>query len=142
MISAIQPASTGTFKIDLNGLIDNLSVLKPPEFQVTSLDVSPAEVIENSPVTISAEIKNIGEVEGAYSAKLNVDGVEISTKDVIVGIESPEKAEFTTNLNTPGSHTLEVGGISKTITVLRQAELLVNSIKVTPNEVFPGRMHW
>lgn len=132
-------SSTGTFKIELNGLIDNLSVSKPPEFQVTSLDVSPAEVIENSPVTISAEIKNIGEVEGAYSAKLNVDGVEISAKNVIVGIESPEKAEFTTNLSISGSHTLEVGGISKTITVLRQAELLVNSIKVTPNKVFPGQ---
>jgi oligopeptide transport system substrate-binding protein len=132
-------SSTGTFKIDLNGLIDNLSVLKPPEFEVTSLDISPAEIVSESSITVNAEVKNIGEIEGIYTAKLNIDGVEISTKDIKVGTESPQKAEFTTKLNSSGNHTIEIGGISKTITALRPAELLVNSVKVTPNIVFPGQ---
>jgi hypothetical protein len=136
---SFSPYSTGTFKIDLNGLIDNLSVVNPPEFQVTSLDISPAEIIENSAITISAEIKNIGEIEGSYTAKLKVDGLEASTKDIKVGTESPGKVEFTSAMNTSGSHTLEVGEISKTVKVLRHAGLLVNSVKVTPDIVFPGQ---
>jgi hypothetical protein len=133
------PPSSGTFKIDVNGLVDNLSVVNPPEFQVTSLNISSTEVTDNSTITVTAEVKNIGGIEGSYNVKLFVDGVLTTSKEISVGVESPEKVEFFASLSMPGSHSLEVGGITKTVKVLRPAELKINTLKVTPDQVYTGQ---
>jgi hypothetical protein len=131
--------TTGIYKIELNGLTGNLIVVNPPEFQVTSLEITEAEIVADTSFIVNIEVKNTGEVAGSYTAKLRVDGIETSSKEINIGIESPGKVEFSEKFISSGPHTLEIGGISKTVTVLKPAELKVNSLKVTPDLILLGQ---
>lgn len=122
-ISFNYSASTpGQCQIDLNGLSGALSVVNPPVFQITSMDINPTNIAPGGSVTVNAEIQNSGDIDGVYSAKLTVDGKEESTQDVTVGVNAVQKVDFTVTLNSAGSHTIQIGDTSKTITVLKPAE--------------------
>jgi hypothetical protein len=102
-------SSPGQYRVDLNGLTGTLDVVKPPEFQVGSLEIVPAVIVVGKTVTINAEVKNTGEIDGNYSAKLSVDGKEIVIKDVKVGAGTLQKVSFSYNVDSTGPHTFTVG---------------------------------
>jgi oligopeptide transport system substrate-binding protein len=133
------PAASGQYKIDLNGMAGIISVAKPAEFQVASVDIIPAEIVAGSSITVNAEVKNIGESDGKYTAKLNIDGNQAATKDATINPAASQKVALTAKMDTAGSHTIDIGGVTKTITVLKPAEIKVSSVKVTPELVFPGQ---
>ena len=54
------------------------------EFEITSLDIQPPEVIAGYPTIITATVRNIGSSEGAYTAILTLDGVILDTKEVVI----------------------------------------------------------
>lgn len=73
----------------------------PAEFQVNSLDVMPSEVTAGKPVSITAEVKNVGGSEGTYNAILTVDGVQVETKNVAVAPGASEMVTFSLVRDTP-----------------------------------------
>ena len=52
----------GTYSIEIDGLTGKLMVVKPAEFQVSSLEIAPAEIVAEEEFTITADIKNVGGV--------------------------------------------------------------------------------
>jgi hypothetical protein len=84
---------------------------KPAEFEVTSLRVGPV-------MTISADVKNVGETEGMYIAELRIDGVVRENKSVTLGGGETTTIGFRTTVPAEeGTHTIEVGEASITVEI-------------------------
>jgi oligopeptide transport system substrate-binding protein len=128
----------GTHQIALDKLSGTLEVVKPAEFQVSALATSPAEIIAGKPVTVTAEVSNSGGLEGTYAARLTVDGKAAGSKDVKVDAGATQKVSFTAPLDA-GSHTIELGGATRTVKALKPAELKASPLKVTPALVLQGQ---
>ena len=129
----------GTYQVELNGLAGTLEVVKSPEFRVSSLEVSPSEVVLGESVTVSADIENLEEVEGDYTATLMVDGEVVDTKEITVGAGATERVSFTLSLESSGAHTIELGGVTTTAKVLKPAEIQASFLEVMPALVLPGQ---
>jgi hypothetical protein len=129
----------GNYKLDLNGISANLEVVKPADFQVVSLDVITAQIVSGKQFTARAKIKNLSDVEGLFSAKLTSEGKELTTKEVSINGNVTQEVTMNTTFDTPGSHTLEFGGVRNTLTVLKPAELRATGINITPSTIFPGQ---
>jgi len=50
----------------------------PAVFEVTSLNVTPAEAGLGELVRVTAEVENTGDVEGIYTVPLTIDGIEVN----------------------------------------------------------------
>ena len=98
------------------------SCAKPAEFEVTALNVSPAEVVSQEPTMVTADVENIGGSEGTYIATLRIDGVEAETEEVTVAAGAKETVEFTVTKDTPGTYHIELAGLSGTLIVLKLVE--------------------
>jgi len=98
------------------------SCAKPAEFEVTALNVSPAEVVSREPTMVTADVENIGGSEGTYIATLRIDGVEVETEEVTVAAGAKETVEFTVTNDTPGTYHIELAGLSGTLRVWAQCQ--------------------
>jgi len=89
----------------------------PAEFRVSNLVVAPAEVEVGESVTIRADVENIGEVGGTYTATLKIDGVEVETKDIVVAAADTEMILFEITEDAPGTYTVSLDGLTATFEV-------------------------
>jgi oligopeptide transport system substrate-binding protein len=133
------PTLQGQDKITPTAPIGTLNIAQPAEFQTGSVDIVPREISAGDSITVNVEVKNSGGTEGKYTAKLSIDGKEAGTREAVIGPASSKIVTFSAKMDTSGAHSIEVGGINKTITVMKPAGIQVNSIKVTPQLVFPGQ---
>ena len=109
------------------------------KFEVSSLTITPSEAAVGEAVTVKAEIKNAGDVEDTYTATLKVDGNIADTKEVTVGAGTTEEVSFTYRLESAGTYTIDLDGLTSTVTALKPAKLEVTSLAVTPILVLPGQ---
>lgn len=107
------------------------------EFEVSPIIIMPSQVVAGEQFTVSTEITNVGGAEGTYTATLTVDGNVAETKEVTVGAAATETVSFTCAVEAPGTHSLELNGLSTTVTALKPAEFEVVSLSV-PEEVVTG----
>ena len=134
----------GSHSVDVDGLSSNFTVLPPPapaEFQVSNLQVSPEEIVQGDEVTVSVSIANIGDESGEFTVTLELDGTEIDTESGTLGGGESAAISFTTSSDVVGSHSVDVGGLTSSFTVLSSsapAEFQVSNLQVSPEEVEPG----
>lgn len=97
----------------------------PAEFEVFSLTLSPSQAAIGQQVTVSAEIKNVGDEQGTYKATLIVDGVNVEDKEITVAGGGTETVKFFVMKEVEGTYSIEVGGLTKTLQVkgLRMVDL-------------------
>jgi len=89
------------------------------EFEVTSLVLAPTEVVAGEAVSVKADVTNVGEVEGSYTATLTVDGKVTSTKEITVGAGATETVSFTYSQDAVGTYSLRLDGLTTTLEVLK-----------------------
>ena len=89
----------------------------PAEFRVSNLVVAPAEVEVGESVTLRADVENIGEVGGTYTATLKINGVEVETKDIVVAAADTEMILFEITEDAPGTYTVSLDGLTATFEV-------------------------
>jgi len=94
-----------------------LASVRPAEFTVSDLTISPAEVDIAQNVTISASVTNSGNLPGTYQVILKIDDAVVSTKKVTGAAQATEKVIFTVVKGTPGSYEVNINGLSGTFTV-------------------------
>jgi hypothetical protein len=109
----------GSYEIDVNGLTATLNVLRPAAFKVANMTVSPTEVLSgwDTPITVSVEISNTGEMAGEYEAALSINGTGTEAKTVTVAPSATEKVEFTLVKDEGGAYNLAVGDATGTFSV-------------------------
>ena len=90
---------------------------KPAEFEVSALNISPAEVVSGEPTTVAVDVENIGGSEGIYTATLKIDGVEMETKEVTVAAGTKGTVTFRITKEAAGSYQIGVNGLTGTLKV-------------------------
>lgn len=124
---------TGTHSLKLDGLSATLTVLKPPKFEISSLEIKPTEVVAGETVTVKADVKNTGEAEGSHTISLTVDGKVIETKDVTLGSGVAETVSFIYSSDIVGTHSLGLDGLTTTLNVLEPKASGPAEVSITSN---------
>ena len=103
------------FYLQAEGLI--VGAPKQAEFKVADLTINPSEAEVFEPVRISVNVTNIGGEAGEYVANLTINGVLEQNETVLVQAENSTLAEFTVLKETEGNYSIELGGLSGSLTV-------------------------
>lgn len=90
---------------------------RPAEFEVGPITFQPPVVMVGDSITITASVKNIGNVAGIYSAALSVDGQQVDSKAIAVNPGSNQDVSFQLSKSTAGSYKLAIGNSSVVLTV-------------------------
>jgi len=99
-------------------LVVPLACKAPAEFEVISVDITPPEVTAGETVTITAQVRNMGDNEGTYIARLTAEGDELETKEVTLSSGFSEVVTFTLVMDDIGTYNIAVNGSSETLTVV------------------------
>ncbi len=99
------------------------------EFKVSPLTITPSQVVPGEPFTASAEITNVGNADGVYTATLTVNGTEVATKDIAVAAGGTEQVSFTLTEETPGIYEIALNDITVSLKLLSTDEIVRNAIQ-------------
>jgi molybdate transport system substrate-binding protein len=100
-----------------------LSVQQPAYFAFSDLSVSPGSVNCGDSLEISLTVNNMGDTPGDCEIPLRIDDFVTQTKIITLQGGGSEAVSFIENADTAGEHTISVGGLSGTFTVIEaQAE--------------------
>ena len=106
---------------------------KPAEFEVISLDITPQVALAGDTISVTAEVKNIGQGDGSYSAILNIDGLatEIQTITLLPG--ASQQVVFSLTKDKAGLYQVSVGKLSANFKV---KEPTLEQLKVDYPELY------
>ena len=93
--------------------------LKPAELYVYSLAVQPEEVEVGEPVQVAVGVVNIGDLDGAFTVALKVDGAVVDVKEVTLAGGDTTFVTFQLTGEVEGTHEVEVNGLTGTLKVVR-----------------------
>lgn len=127
----------GEHSVKIGKLSENFRI-KPPDFKVNGLTITPKEAIPGKTLRINVEVKNTGDLPGDYTAKLKVDGSIEARKPVTLSAGENKTLTFEIKKETKKSYTVNVGGLSGSFEVLAPAEFKVTDLSVSPSRVNPG----
>ena len=91
---------------------------KPADNRVINIYTQPRQAAANQPVTIYANMANRGEVDGAYTATLKINGQEEATKSGIVQANTAVPLKFTIYKDRPGTYQVDVNGQKTFFTIV------------------------
>jgi hypothetical protein len=129
------------FYLQAEGLI--VGAPKQAEFKVADLTITPSEAEVFEPVQISVNVTNIGGEAGEYVANLTINGVLEQNETVLVQAENSTLAEFTVLKETEGTYSIELGGLSGSLTVkplsATSSKIGLSKLNVDPYESWPNQ---
>jgi len=118
----LTPEADGTYRVEVDGLSDTFEVstppipLKPAEFEISALVVSPGTVVEGEQVTVTVNVENKGEEEGTHTVLLEVDGRVTELTEIT--LEGGESTIVTFNImEAAGDYAVGVEGLEGSFTV-------------------------
>ena len=78
-----------------------------PEFQISSLTITPNEVMVGEKVNVSVDVANMGSAPATYQGTLTINGAKVGTKSITVPSGGKEKLTFP--LTPPAGGRYEIG---------------------------------
>ena len=111
------------------------------EFEVTSLDVTPAKVLVNEKFTVIADIGNASKSEVSYVIPVMVNGIADDRTTLKLAPGKSWEIQFTLSRSKPGTYEIRVGNKSSSIQVeealppvLKLSDLKLNMEVANPGE--------
>jgi hypothetical protein len=110
------------------------------EFEVTSLDVTPAKVIVNEKFTVIADIGNAGKSEMSYVIPVMVNGIADDRTTLKLAPGKSWEIQFTLSRSKPGAYEIRVGNKSSSIQVIEALPpvLKLSGLKLNMEVANPG----
>ncbi|UCB42373.1 MAG: DcrB-related protein [Dehalococcoidales bacterium] len=131
--------TVGEYTVEIGSLSGTLHVVKPAEFQLSSLVVTPQEVLPPEEVTVTVDVSNVGGLVGDYTCTLIVSTRIQESKEITVDGGETETVTFTFPARyTGGRCEIEVGDLTEEIITLRPADIRVTSVSASPEEIETG----
>lgn len=90
----------------------------PATFKLSKLDINPTESEVNGKIIIRADIANIGEAKGKYTAEWKINGALTKTEEMVMLPGSTSFFVFTVSPNSPGAYTVNLGELTGQFTVV------------------------
>jgi len=117
---------------------------KEAKFTVTDLAINPLEAEIGENVTISANVTNIGEVDGSYVLNLTINDVLKENQTILLTSGTSKIIELTAGENVEGNYTVKVGNLSGVFAIKAPApttsSIVLSKLFVTPYEVNVGSL--
>jgi hypothetical protein len=107
-------------------------ILTPPRTVIKYLDIQPPTVQIKQDVFIRANVVNIGEMPGDYSAELKINGVLQQSKAGTIGGHAVIPVEFVVTQDKPGSYIVDINGQQSSFTVESETSYIQNIHKNIP----------
>lgn len=109
-------------------------------FSVSNLTITPNQVREGEPVTISAIVTNNGAESGKYSLVLRIGGVVEGITEITLASGTSQLATSTITKDTAGDYYIEIDGLGGTFTVipLKPAHFTLSNLVIAPERVKQG----
>ena len=109
-------------------------------FSVSNLTITPNQVKEGDPITISAIVANSGTDSGHYSLVLRINGVVEGINELALAPGTSQPAVFTVIKDIAGTYYVEVDGTSGTFVVIAlvPAHFSVSNMVIAPERVKQG----
>jgi hypothetical protein len=112
------------------------------EFTITDLTINPLEADIGESVTISANVTNIGEIEGSYMLNLTINDVLKENQTILLESGESKIAEFTDNETAEGNYTVKIdnqtGSFKIKPPVPTTSSIVLSKLLVTPYEANIG----
>ncbi len=102
----------------------------PAKFEVSSLNVSPAEVKPGETVTVTVKVQNTGEQKGTYELELVINGLIEQSENVTLDGAETTSTSFSVEKDIEGSYSVELSGLTGTFEVVEPEVLTVHFIDV------------
>jgi hypothetical protein len=137
---AVEAGPPGDYEVRLGEERLTFHVTDIAAFTVSDLQVLPGEteILAGDQVTVTAEVRNTGGVDGTYRAELTIDGSVHSSRDVELAAGEATIVEFVVEAGPMGTYELRLGEASTSLTVPAPAAFMVRDLTVTPSEVDRG----
>lgn len=129
----------GSYQVGLNEWTGEIKVLKPAEFHVENFKLTPAEIQVDQESTVNATIRNKGEISGSYKLELLFDGETVLSEEIDLAGSSSETFSHKLSREEPGQYQVALNEHSKTLKVLRPAEIKVSDLTLSATSVKPGQ---
>lgn len=111
VVFTISRGASGTYGVEVEGLTGTFEVLRPAEFKVSDLSISPVEIEEGGEVTITVEVSNIGGEEGSYRLELTLDGSVEDEETVTLAGGATTTVSFGV-IKGAGSHVVDIESLT------------------------------
>ena len=119
-------SAPGTYLVELSAVDEmgvkgtstrQVTVLRPPEFYLSEIRVSPETITEDTPVVVTVLCRNTGGTPGTHEIMVELDGASAQTKSVTLGPGEEEDVTFNLGTPDPGVHRLKVDYLTTEFTV-------------------------
>lgn len=109
-------------------------------FSVSNLTITPNQVREGEPVTISAIVTNNGAESGKYSLVLRIGGVVEGITEITLASGTSQLATSTITKDTAGDFYVEIDGLGGMFTIipLKPAHFTLSNLVIAPERVKQG----
>ena len=107
----------GKYDIGIDGFKESLKVLKPAQFQLSSLRFSPTEAVARQEIIVEVDVFNSGEVEGIHTLSLEVNGKKLESKEVKVRAGDTLTASFVLINDFGGNYQISVNELTGNLIV-------------------------
>ncbi|GAG02336.1 unnamed protein product, partial [marine sediment metagenome] len=94
------------------------------------LNIAPNPVKVGEEAVVKISVENIGEAEGTDTVSLIVNGIVEQRKDIIVAGGAIELVSFVISKDSPGSYSIEIGGLECVLKVMQPAQLSTGTFLV------------
>jgi len=118
-ITVTATSGTDTTASDSGTCVAHAEVVLPPpaRFELSNLVISPAAVLAEDTVTISAMVTNVGDLSGDYTVILRIDGAIEAAQTVTVDAGASGTVIFTVVRMDAKTYDVEINGLFGTFTV-------------------------
>ena len=84
----------------------------PATFKLSKLEINPTECDVNKEIVIKADIANVGEAKGKYTAELKINGIKAKTDETIYRPGSTSFVVFKVSKDSPGTYSVNLGELT------------------------------
>jgi hypothetical protein len=112
---------------------------RPADFTLSNLTINPVEADADEPVSILANVTNIGELEGNYTANLIVNDQPRDNQTVLLPGGETSSIEFVDTESIVGNYSVRLGDLSGTFKIKPLiSNITLSRLIINPSEAWVG----
>jgi hypothetical protein len=129
--------STGEKRVTVNGsLAGEVVVLAPAEFDISDGSLARQSILAGESMTVSAQVENIGDVDGEFDALLFVQGERVGANSLTLDAGESQQVTFREAFPEPGTYAVEISGArAGEVVVERPPTLRVTSTTINETTI-------
>src|SRR3990172_9501078 len=112
---------------------------RPAEFTLSNLTIDPVEADVDEPISISANVTNIGDLEGNYTANLTINDQPRDNQTILLLGGETSAVEFINTESTAGNYSVSVGNSTGLFRIKPSvSNITLSKLFVNPKEAWVG----